>query len=40
MQDMILEATSDPSGVKHFLVAGTSVNRGEDMAAHGNVRCR
>ncbi len=37
LQNMQLEATSEPGGRKAFLVAGTSVNRGEDMSTKGNV---
>jgi hypothetical protein len=37
LQNMQLEATSDPAGRKAFIVAGTSVNRAEDMSTKGNV---
>jgi hypothetical protein len=38
LQSMDLEATSDPTGRKPFIVVGTTVNRGEDMSTKGNVR--
>lgn len=35
MERMTLHATSDASGLKKFMVVGTSVNRGEDMSGRG-----
>lgn len=37
MASVTLETASTESGVKNFVVVGTTINRGEDLAAKGAV---
>lgn len=38
MSCVTLETSSTESGIKDFIAVGTTINRGEDLAAKGSVR--
>lgn len=40
MTCVTLETSSTESGIKDFIAVGTTIDRGEDLAAKGAVRAR